>query len=66
MGYERGGEGSKQGLVDTIQGLQRALERSRKECQAAVSSAKYMQVTAHISHTHTLLVPSSSLSPSAV
>ena len=47
MGSLRGGEGSKQGLVDTSQGLQRALERSRKECQAAVSSAKYMQVTAH-------------------
>ncbi len=55
MGSQRGGEGSKQGLVDTIQGLQRALERSRKECQAAVSSAKYMQVTVYILHTHTLL-----------
>ncbi|DBB03226.1 TPA: hypothetical protein ACH3X1_013287 [Trebouxia sp. C0004] len=44
VGSQRGGEGSKHGLVDTIQGLQRALERSRKECQAAVSSAKYMQL----------------------
>ncbi|KAL0018649.1 hypothetical protein WJX77_000849 [Trebouxia sp. C0004] len=41
---QRGEERSKQGLVDTIQGLQRALERSRKECQAAVSSAPYMQL----------------------
>ncbi|DBA77876.1 TPA: hypothetical protein ACH3X1_009228 [Trebouxia sp. C0004] len=39
VGSQRGEERSKQGLVDTIQGLQRALERSRKECQAAVSSA---------------------------
>ncbi|KAL3136227.1 hypothetical protein ABBQ32_007239 [Trebouxia sp. C0010 RCD-2024] len=38
------GSDSRQGLLDTIQGLQRALERSRKECQAAVSSAKYMQL----------------------
>ena len=44
VGSHKGGEGSKQGLLDTIQGLQRALERSRKECEAAVSSAKYMQV----------------------
>ena len=40
----RGGEGDRQGLVDTIQGLQRALDRSKKEFEAAVSSAKYMQV----------------------
>lgn len=40
----RGGGPSKQALLDTIQGLQKALERSRKECEAAVSSAKYMQV----------------------
>lgn len=66
MGTQRGGEGSKQGLLDTIQGLQRALERSRKECQAAISSAKYMQVTVYILHTHTLLFSSSSLPPSAV
>ncbi|KAL3131701.1 hypothetical protein ABBQ38_007991 [Trebouxia sp. C0009 RCD-2024] len=38
------GSDSRQGLLETIQGLQRALERSRKECQAAVSSAKYMQL----------------------
>lgn len=44
VGSHKGGEGSKQGLLDTIQGLQRALERSRKECEAAVSIAKYMQV----------------------
>ncbi|KAA6420754.1 MAG: hypothetical protein FRX49_09331 [Trebouxia sp. A1-2] len=44
VGSQMGGEGSKQGLIDTIQGLQRALERSRKECEAAVSSAKYMQL----------------------
>ena len=41
---QKGVEGSKQALVETIQGLQRALERSRKECEAGVSSAKYMQV----------------------
>ena len=40
----KGSDSSRQGLLETIQGLQRALERSRKECQAAVSSAKYMQV----------------------
>ena len=40
----KGSDSSRQGLLETIQGLQRALERSRKECQAAVSNAKYMQV----------------------
>lgn len=54
VGSQMGGEGSKQGLIDTIQGLQRALERSRKECEAAVSSAKYMQVTTYILHIHCL------------
>ena len=41
---KRNGGPSKQALLDTIQGLQKALQRSRKECEAAVSSAKYMQV----------------------
>lgn len=44
---KKGGGPIKQALMDTIQGLQKALERSRKEFEAAVSSAKYMQVGLH-------------------
>ena len=45
-GGQKGAEGSKQALVDTIQGLQlqRALERSKKKFEAGVSSANYLQV----------------------
>ena len=45
---KKGGGPTKQALLDTIQGLQKALERSRKECEAAVSSAKYMHVRFHL------------------
>ena len=58
-GGQKGVEGSKQALVDTIQGLQlqRALERSKKKCEAGVSSANYMQVP-HPCHTLPTSFPS--------